>query len=110
MDIMLDLERLRQTRSGLEAALAAFDTAADVNNDLEDAVDRPDDRTALRNKVGDFESAWNRKRDKLSENLTGIRDQLASIIDGWSEWDTSTAADLDNAGVTQQGANIPMAR
>lgn len=106
---MLDLERLRQTLSGLESALAAFDTAADVNNDLEDAVDRPDDRTALRDKVGDFESAWNRKRGKLSENLTGIRDQLVSIIDEWSEWDTSTAAELDNAGVTQQGANIPIA-
>ncbi|WP_193597765.1 hypothetical protein [Microbacterium sp. YJN-G] len=107
MDIMLDRPRLREALAGLDAAIGAFDDAAAINNDLEDAVDRPDDRTSLRDKVGDFESAWNRKRDKLSEDLGSIRDQLKSIVDNWDKWDTETAAELESAGSEQTtGAQI----
>lgn len=103
MDIMLDLGRLREVLTGLEASLAAFDSAAAVNNDLEGSVGRPDERGELRGKVGEFESAWNLKRGKLSENLTGVRDQLASIVDGWETWDTDTAGALE-ASVSEQAA------
>ncbi|MBD8011511.1 hypothetical protein AB0O65_01175 [Microbacterium sp. NPDC077391] len=101
MDIMLDRARLREALTGLNAAITAFDEAAAINNDLEEAVDRPDDRSSLRDKVGDFESAWNRKRDKLNENLGSIRDQLTSIVDNWDQWDTETAAELESAGSEQ---------
>ncbi|GAA5035277.1 hypothetical protein ACFQRL_00650 [Microbacterium fluvii] len=96
MDIMLDLERLRTTQAGLKASIAEFESAGKINDDLEEAVGRPDDRGELRGKVGDFESSWDGKRGKLTENLQGILDQLTSIVDGWTEWDTSTASDLDS--------------
>lgn len=107
-DIMLDLERLRQAQAGVAAAVAEFKDASKINNGLESAIDRPDDRSALRDKVGDFESAWNGKRDKLTENLENIDKQLRSIIDGWSEWDTTTAADL--ASATEQTATTTVNR
>jgi Sec-independent protein translocase protein TatA len=99
-DIMLDLERLREAQAGVAAAVAEFKDASDINNDLEEAIGRPDDRSALRDKASDFESAWNGKRDTLTENLENINKQLKSIIDGWDEWDTTTASDLE--GATEQ--------
>ena len=92
MDIMLDLEQLREARSGLAASVSEFEAASDTNDDLEAAVGRPDGRSALVDQVIDFEVAWRDKRGKLRENLTNIKDQLTSIIDGWDEWDTGTAA------------------
>lgn len=110
MDIMLDLGRLRETLAGLDVSIKAFDNAAAVNNDLEQAVANPDGRDSLRHKVGEFESAWNRKRGKLTENLNGVRDQLDAIITGWSDWDTDTAAELSKNEVAQQGGSIAVAR
>lgn len=106
-DIMLDFERLTTARAGLAASIAEFEDASSINNGLEDDIDKPDDRGELKDKAGDFESAWNGKRDKLKENLQTILDQLDSILDGWEEWDTGTANDLEAGGsqtTTQNGA------
>ena len=100
MDIMLDLERLRETKDGLTAAVAEFDSASKTNDDLEASIGNPDDRRELRSKVADFESAWNDKRGKLKDNLANILEQLTSIIDGWDEWDRQTACDLEGAEAT----------
>jgi len=102
MDIMLDLVQLKDARQGLEAAIGEFKDAADTNDDLEDAVGRPAGRGALLNQVIDFEVAWRDKRGDLKENLTNIHSQLTSIIDGWDEWDTTTAADLEGSTSTQE--------
>ncbi len=101
MDIMLDLEQLREARSGLAASVSEFEAASDTNDDLEAAVGRPDGRSALVDQVIDFEVAWRDKRGKLRENLTNIKDQLTSIIDGWDEWDTGTAAELEGSTTTE---------
>ncbi|WAB84258.1 hypothetical protein OVN20_01395 [Microcella daejeonensis] len=96
-DIMLDLERLREARTGLRASIEAFSEASSFTDGIERSIGRPDDRGALRDKAHDFEGAWNDKRDALAENLQSIEDQLSSIIDGWTEWDSQTAADLEGA-------------
>ncbi|WP_168916493.1 flagellar protein FlgN [Microcella flavibacter] len=96
-DILLDLERLREARTGLRASIEAFSEAASFADGIERAIGRPDDRGALRDKAHDFEGAWNDKRDALAENLQNIEEQLTSIIDGWTEWDSQTAADLEGA-------------
>lgn len=99
-DIMLDLERLRETKTGLATTVAEFKDAAKTNDDLEAAIGRPDERRELQDKAADFESAWNDKRGKLKENLENILEQLTGIIDGWDEWDRDTACDLEGATAT----------
>lgn len=101
MDIMLDRQQLREAKAGLVAAIDEFDAAADTNDDLESAIGRPDDRGALLNQVIDFEVAWRDKRGKLQENLTNIKDQLTSILDGWDEWDVGTAHELEGSTSTE---------
>lgn len=96
-DIMLDLERLREARTGLRASIEAFSEAASFTDGIERAIGRPDDRGSLRDKAHDFEGKWNDKRDALAENLQNIEEQLSSIVDGWTEWDSQTAADLEGA-------------
>lgn len=109
-DIMLDLERLQTAREGLAAAIKEFEDASKINDGLEDAIARPDDRGALRDKASDFESAWNGKRGKLSENLQNIHDQLSSIVDGWEEWDSQTAADIEASRETSTTTNVSTVR
>lgn len=96
-DIMLDLERLNAAQEGLRASITAFTDAASFTDGIEQMIQRPDDRGALRDRAHDFEGAWNNKREALAENLQNITDQLQSILDGWNEWDTSTTADLSGA-------------
>jgi hypothetical protein len=100
VDVMLDLERLKTTKQGLTSAIAEFEDAGKINDDLERAIGRPDDRGGLRDKASDFESAWNGKRGTLTENLQNILDQLTNIVDGWETWDADTAADLEGASTT----------
>ncbi|WP_127473387.1 flagellar protein FlgN [Microbacterium sulfonylureivorans] len=100
VDIMLDLARLRETKDGLAATVAEFESAAKTNDGLEQSIGKPDDRSELRDKASDFESAWNDKRDKLKENLENILEQLSGIVDGWEEWDRDTACSLDGAEAT----------
>lgn len=101
LDIMLDLERLRATQEGLDLSITEFTNAGAINNGLESDIAKPDGRGTLRGKAGDFESAWNDKRDKLAENLTNIQEQLTAIIDGWADWDTETASCLTPEASTQ---------
>lgn len=102
MDIMLDLEQLKAAQSGLVSSISEFEAASDTNDDLEDAVGRPDGRGDLLNQVIDFEVAWRDKRGTLKENLENIKKQLTSIIDGWEEWDTTTARDLEGSTTTTE--------
>ena len=103
---MLDLERLTAAQEGLRASITAFTDAASFTDGIEQAIQRPDDRGALRDRAHDFEGAWNGKREALTENLQNITDQLQSILDGWNEWDTSTAADLSGAASTRPGGAV----
>jgi len=101
MDIMLDLEQLKEAKAGLVSSIAEFEAAADANDDLESAIGRPDGRSSLLNQVIDFESGWRDKRGTLKENLTNIKEQLTSIIEGWEEWDTTTSSELEGSATTQ---------
>ena len=106
-DIMLDLERLRAADAGLRASIAEFEDAAKTADGLEQAIGRPDDRTRLRDTAHDFEGDWNDRRATLTENLTKIQEQLAAIIDGWTDWDVETSDRLTAQPTTagsQRGA------
>lgn len=96
VDIMLDLERLKAARTSLGNAMDDFKSASSFNNDLERAVANPDDRDELRNRVGDFESDWNDRREDLAEMLKEIHGGLDTIITEWSRWDTETASELES--------------
>ena len=96
MDIMLDLDRLRLTKTGLTSSVDAFESAAQTNDALESAVGKPDGRSELRQKVSDFEDDWKSNRGKLQKNLDEILKQLTGIIDGWEQWDSETANGFEN--------------
>jgi len=106
-DIMLDLARLREAHTGIAASINEFKDASDINDKLEEAIARPDDRSELRGKASDFESAWDGKRDALQENLQNILDQLTAILDGWEKWDTGTASNIESGGTETTGQSGP---
>jgi hypothetical protein len=107
---MLDRARLREAKAGLDASVTELSEASDINDGLEDSIDRPDDRNGLRDKASDFESKWNDKRGKLTENLKNIQDQLKQILDGWDEWERQTTASLSETAEPNATTNVNVVR
>ncbi|SFS03406.1 hypothetical protein SAMN04487783_0745 [Agrococcus baldri] len=94
---MLDLERMRELHRGLTLTINEFENAGDTNNQLESDIGSPDGRRSLRDKAGEFESKWNDKRGKLTDNLTAIDESLRGLIETWTNWDRDTAGYLQDA-------------
>lgn len=101
MDVMLDLQRLKDARTSLGNAVDSFKAASSFNNDLERAVAEPDDRDSLRRKVSDFESDWDGRRGDLTEMLEEIHKGIDTIVTEWDRWDTETAAELEPTGTVR---------
>lgn len=94
-DVLLDRQRLSEARDTLAAAKTAFDEAVQVNDSLEDAVDRPHGKSKLQDRIGWFEANWSGNREELTEMVAGVHEGLCSILDGWAEWETEASAQLD---------------
>ncbi|GAA5212422.1 flagellar protein FlgN [Microbacterium kyungheense] len=95
--VWLNMEDLEEVTAGLSAAISEFEHAADNTDEIEGAIGRPDGRGSLRDRVDDFEGDWNDNRDKLKESLTGVRDHLQGIIDGFLKLDTDLATQMSDA-------------
>ena len=96
--IWLNMQDLDEVAAGLKTAIDEFKEAASSNDRAEEAVGRPDDRNELREKMHDFESAWNGKREGLTENLEGLLEHLQGIIKGWRDFDKNVRDSLEQAG------------
>jgi len=96
-DIMLDRQKLRDTRDGLQAAITAFEDASQTNDDLEEAVANPHGKNSLRDRVGWFEANWKSNREDLKDRLADVHERLDGIVTGWDDWENQTAESLENA-------------
>lgn len=97
-DVLLDLARLTEARNTLASAKEAFDGAAKINDALEAAIDSPQGKSKLRDRVGWFEANWSGNRDDLAESVKNVHDRLSGIVDKWTEWESKAAAELEATG------------
>ena len=65
---------------------------------MQDAVGRPQGRTTLRSRVGDFESGWDGNREVILDGLKNVHDHLKAIVDGFSETDVKLATPSPTPG------------
>jgi hypothetical protein len=90
-DVDLDFDDLTKMTTDLGTFVTEFENIAEATDDVEDAVGRPQGRTSLRSRVGDFESGWNGNREVILEGLKNVHDHLKAIVDGFKETDVALA-------------------
>ena len=64
-DVDLDFDDLTAMTADLGAFVTEFEDIEDSTDDVQDAVGRPQGRTTLRSRVGDFESGWDGNREVI---------------------------------------------
>ena len=93
-DLELDLTELRAAKSRVVGALATFQSADRVGDDLGALTGE----YRLERTVSDFAGNWDYNRGKLEEQLTTVRDWLQAIDETMTELDQSMADASDTEG------------
>lgn len=97
MDVLVRFDDLGQLNDQLLAIVAELDAAGSRSDQLESAIGRPYGRSELTDAVSSFESRWNDKRNDLATGTKGVQENVQAVIDGFSDWDTETAAGFDSS-------------
>lgn len=85
-----DLVDLTRVAGGLTTLAAAFGDASAHRQDADGALGYPDLRGAVRG----FVDNWTHERGKQIEAIQGSAEALGRIIDGYEEYDVSSADEL----------------
>lgn len=94
-DVKIELDQLRAVQSQLEAITQEFDKATSLSEELEAAIGSPFGDSRLRDKAREFEERWDKKRDKLNESLKKVHEHVKGVVDGFEDWDTEAAINLE---------------
>jgi hypothetical protein len=97
-DVDLDFDDLTAMTADLGAFVTEFEDIEDSTADVQDAVGRPQGRTTLRGRVGDFESGWDGNREVILDGLKNVHDHLKAIVDGFGETDVKLATPSPSPG------------
>ncbi|MBD7952091.1 hypothetical protein ACFRCR_06575 [Oerskovia sp. NPDC056781] len=89
-DLKLDLDAMADAATGLRALRTEFLAAEEFNRGLADAAGH----RRLGSAIDDFASAWNIRRERLSEEIQAVADATQAICDTFRELDEATAAQL----------------
>jgi uncharacterized protein YukE len=92
-DLILDLQRLDQLHSDLQAVVDEFTGASGFSHDVADATG--DDHLA--DKVRDFADRWNDKRKNMTESVESLQKAIAAITDNFSKVDQGLAKALEDS-------------
>ncbi|WAB84814.1 hypothetical protein OVN20_04405 [Microcella daejeonensis] len=104
-DVIIDVTTLSALNSALKRILVEFDEDGSTTGELQDAIDRPADRSGLRDRTRDFESGWDDRRSALVEKLTAIQASVESTCTGWLDFDSELA---NNLTLDASGAAAPV--
>lgn len=103
--VEIPYELLNELNGSLKRIAVEFDSAGSRSGALESAIGTPCDRTALRDAVDRFESAWDDKRDTLKADVLAFQERVDAIGRAWRDWDVEAGASLSvDAGSAAAGA------
>lgn len=94
-DVYIKLDQLRSVQTDLDSIIEEFSNATDRSEALEESIGDPFGRAELREHAQDFEERWDVKREKLKEELTGVRDHVQAVVETVEEADAEAAIALE---------------
>lgn len=94
----IPLATMAELNSALKAIVLEFEDAGGHTDALLEAIGRPFSRRELGEQARDFESRWDDKRETLRGHLVSLQEQVEGVRDGWAQFDSDLAAELEAAG------------
>jgi len=92
-DLNLDLNRLEQLDTDLNAVISEFKNADDFSDAVADATGHD----GLHDHVRDFAHKWNEKRKSMTTNVENLQKQVHAISNGFKQVDDGLAKALREA-------------
>lgn len=93
-DFYIPLADLEEIQASLQEITDEFADAVKRSEDLEAEIGTPFGRSELKDRVEDFETRWDIKRDNLAEDLGKVLEHLTAVIDGTNDADAEMAIAL----------------
>ncbi|WP_065569770.1 hypothetical protein [Microbacterium oleivorans] len=93
--VWINFSTLERTSTQLRNIIGELEDAGGLADELAGAIGRPYGKGALADKVGDFESRWDDRRKDLVRDVTKIQEHVQGVLDGFSDWDSETASQMD---------------
>ena len=90
--VKVSYDELGDLSTQLKNIVDEFENAGSRRRDLEDAVDRPYDKSELKDAANDFEGRWDDRRKRLMENCKGVAEHIDSVIEAFKDFDVEAAS------------------
>ncbi|GAA2171286.1 hypothetical protein GCM10009846_04590 [Agrococcus versicolor] len=97
-DVLIHFSDLDALNEKLKEITSELENAGSRADQLEDAIGDPYGKNDLREAVEDFEDRWNNRREDLAKDITALQEHVQGVLDGFSDWDTETAASMEESG------------
>jgi hypothetical protein len=94
VSVKISYDDLGALYTNLLATQIEFEEASKRSGDLSDDIGSPYGRDDLRDKTDDFEGQWDDRRNKLNEGLKAVSQQAKTVLEGFGDFDTQSAAEL----------------
>jgi predicted nucleic acid-binding Zn-ribbon protein len=95
--VLIKYDELRNVDDALKAIVTELKEASSRTNELEDAIDKPWGESKLKDAAHEFEGGWNDRRNALLEDIEKVQQHVAGVLDGFEEWDSDTANEMESA-------------
>ncbi|WP_072314591.1 hypothetical protein [Agrococcus sp. Marseille-P2731] len=96
MNVKVDYSKLSTLSRRLRDIIDEFDEASARREDLEAAVDRPDGHATLQDRVREFESQWDDRRNQLKDGLENVLERTDKTLEAWQTGDEELAASVES--------------
>jgi len=95
--VLIKYAELKAVGDNLKKIIEELKEASNRADVLEDAIGDPYGKNNLREAAEEFEDGWDDRRGKLLEDIEKVEQHVAGVLEGFEEWDTDTASEMEPA-------------
>jgi hypothetical protein len=95
--VLIKYTELKAVGDNLKKIIEELKEASNRADVLEDAIGDPYGKNKLREAAEEFEDGWDDRRGKLLEDIEKVEQHVAGVLEGFEEWDTDTASEMESA-------------
>ncbi|MEH6782090.1 MAG: hypothetical protein V7618_11075 [Rhodoglobus sp.] len=95
--VLIKYTELKAVGDNLKKIVEELKEASSRADVLEGAIGDPYGKNKLREAAEEFEDGWDDRRKKLLEDIEKVEQHVAGVLEGFEQWDTDTANEMESA-------------